>query len=421
MAALEPVIYPVVAQHAAEAAFLSAQRRSAVGAANLSLRQLRYHDQRIAAHVDALRLAKDAGEAAGTMQLAADDSGAIFVAATLAIEGGALEGLERVLALCEAVPGAQSGLFAALGWSDSRDLRGVVAGMLGSSDPFRRLAGLVACCMHRVDPGVTSGRRIEDPDCRARARALRMTGELGLREHVSRLLNWMEDENPACQFWAAWSAVLLGDRNKAHERLLSVGLSDVSEGPRAFRLALVSMNIPAAHGVLQRFPREDVVALGRLIRGSGLVGDPRYVGWLINHMKDDKLARRAGEAFSLITGADLVALNLRRVRSEDLETGPNDDPNDPNVEMDEDDGLPWPDQAKIQAWWNANSQRFQPGVRYFMGQPLNPENCLRVLKEGFQRQRILAAHHLCLLKPGTVLFNTSAPAWRQQRLLAEMS
>jgi hypothetical protein len=46
--------------------------------------------------------------------------------------------------------------------------------------------------------------------------------------------------------------------------------------------------------------------------------------------------------------------------------------------------------------------------------------CIDVLKNGYQRQRILAAHYLCLLDPGTPLFNTSAPAWRQQRLLARM-
>ncbi len=76
------------------------------------------------------------------------------------------------------------------------------------------------------------------------------------------------------------------------------------------------------------------------ILGSGFAGDPRYVGWLINHMKDEKLARLAGEAFSLITGADLTALNLRYSRPEDLETGPNDDPEDANVDVDPDEGLP---------------------------------------------------------------------------------
>jgi hypothetical protein len=43
-----------------------------------------------------------------------------------------------------------------------------------------------------------------------------------------------------------------------------------------------------------------------------------------------------------------------------------------------------------------------------------------LLKNGFQRQRMAAAIYLCLLKPGTPLFNCAAPAWRQQRLLAQM-
>jgi hypothetical protein len=40
-----------------------------------------------------------------------------------------------------------------------------------------------------------------------------------------------------------------------------------------------------------------------------------------------------------------------------------------------------------------------------------------VLKTGLQRQRMLAAHHASLLRPGTPLFNTAAPAWRQKRAL----
>jgi hypothetical protein len=75
----------------------------------------------------------------------------------------------------------------------------------------------------------------------------------------------------------------------------------------------------------------------------------------------------------------------------------------------------------VQGWWNANSHHFQSGGRYLLGEPVSRENCMRVLKDGYQRQRILAAHYLCLLNPGTPLFNTSAPAWRQQRLLAKMS
>src|SRR5205085_11399091 len=94
---------------------------------------------------------------------------------------------------------------------------------------------------------------------------------------------------------------------------------------------------------------------------------------------------------------------------------------DDNVDVDVDGALPWPDAAKVERWWRDQSHRFHTGARYFMGAPVSREHCLHVLKAGYQRQRILAAHYLCLLEPGTPLFNTGAPAWRQQKLLAQMS
>jgi uncharacterized protein (TIGR02270 family) len=157
-----------------------------------------------------------------------------------------------------------------------------------------------------------------------------------------------------------------------------------------------------------------------VIENSGVGGDPTFVPWLITQMVDPNDSRAAGEAFSFITGVDLALLDLERKPPENFESGPNDDPDDPNVEMDPDEGLPWPDVKKVEDWWHANAGRFQKGTSYFMGQPVTKEHCIHVLKTGYQRQRILAAQYLCLLEPGTPLFNTAAPAWRQQRLLAAM-
>ena len=112
---------------------------------------------------------------------------------------------------------------------------------------------------------------------------------------------------------------------------------------------------------------------------------------------------------------------LDRPAPENFEAGPNDDPDDPDVDMDPDDGLPWPDAAKIEKWWKDNEGRFRKGTRSFMGAPVTRDHCIDVLENGCQRQRILAAHYLCLLEPGTPLFNTTAPAWRQQRALAKMT
>jgi uncharacterized protein (TIGR02270 family) len=222
------------------------------------------------------------------------------------------------------------------------------------------------------------------------------------------------------EWWSAWTAVLLGNRDVALEAAIRMGLGPGEHRGEAFRIALQALSPREAHGALQRLA-SNLGQQRRLIEGSGVVGDPAYVPWLIKHMSDDQTARLAGEAFSLVTGADLVERRLDRPRPEGFESGPNDDPNDPNVDMDPDDGLPWPDPNRIQDWWAKNSHRFQPGQRYFMGAPVTRAHCIDVLKNGYQRQRILATHYLCLLEPGTPLFNTSAPAWRQQKLLAQMT
>jgi uncharacterized protein (TIGR02270 family) len=104
---------------------------------------------------------------------------------------------------------------------------------------------------------------------------------------------------------------------------------------------------------------------------------------------------------------------------EGIETGPVDDPADGDVALDEDDGLPWPDAGGVADWWTDRAQSFAAGVRHFMGAPPSWEHALRVRKEGCQRQRRAASEYLCLLRPGTMLFPTDAPAWRQQRWLDE--
>jgi uncharacterized protein (TIGR02270 family) len=178
------------------------------------------------------------------------------------------------------------------------------------------------------------------------------------------------------------------------------------------------MSTGDGHIVLQQLLSDGEIRL--VIEGSGIIGDPRYTAWLISHMRNKPTARIACEAFSLVTGIDVTLSRLEVEPPQDFRPGPSDNPNDNDVTPDPDSGLPWPDVNKIEDWWQANQHRFQKGTRYFMGQPVTKEHCIHVLKTGYQRQRILAAQYLCLLEPGTPLFNTSAPAWRQQRLLAAM-
>ena len=270
--------------------------------------------------------------------------------------------------------------------------------------------------MHGADPGHAVTAAIEDVDPSLRARALRAVGELGRSDLGPLCERYLGDADSDAVFSAAYSAVLLGNRGVALEALTRLGLEPGVNRTRAFRLMLQAKNVSASHAVLQQLGG-DPQQRRWLIQGSGIAGDPKYVSWLIGHMANEKTARLAGEAFSLITGVDVSKSGLEGEPPENFESGPNDDPNDADVAMDPDHDLPWPDPQKIESWWAANGSRFQAGSRYFMGAPVTREHCIDVLKNGSQPQRLLAAHYLCLLDPGTPLFNTSAPAWRQQRLL----
>jgi uncharacterized protein (TIGR02270 family) len=345
--------------------------------------------------------------------------GEVFAATVRAIEEKDERRLDKLFALVIAVPAAQPGLISAFGWVSARHLQGTGGRLLASLEPFKREVGIAACVMHRVDAGAALNAAVTDPDAQLRARALRAAGGLGRRDLLAACTAALADEDAACRFWAVHSAVLLGDRVAAVESLTALALQ---EGPRrvaALRLLLKVISLLQANELLKMLARNPN-DIRLLIQGVGITGDPYYVPWLIRQMEDLKLARLAGESFSFITGLDLAYLDLERKPPEGVEFGSNDDPEDDNVAMDEDDSLPWPDPAKIQGWWEANKNGFTDGQRYFMGAPVSREHCIHVLKEGYQRQRIAAAMYLCLLEPGTKLFPTGAPAWRQQRWLAKM-
>jgi uncharacterized protein (TIGR02270 family) len=386
----------------------------------VTLGEIRRFDDRIAAHLDGLSIAGDQAWRFCDELLETASAGAVFTAAVRTIEMRNKNRLGRLLSLTEALPDRRHGLISAFGWLEREHLVGIVSDLLSCEEPFSRMVGIAACSVHRVDPGPMLARLIQDVSSIARQRALRLIGEIGSHEALPVCLTALQEADRDCEFWAARSAVLLGTHSDALEFLIEIGLEPGPYRRYGFHLVLQALSVNSAHRLLQRLA-EDSTQRGWLLKGSGIVGDPSYVAWLIKQMADLRDARLAGEAFSLIVGVNLGEVGLESKRPDGFESGPNDDPSNTNVETDPDEGLPWPDVVKVEKWWAANSSRFQKGTRYFMGAPVTREHCIHVLKTGHQRQRILAAHYLCLLNPGTPLFNTSAPAWRQQRLLANMA
>ncbi|MEN9365830.1 MAG: hypothetical protein RL489_188 [Pseudomonadota bacterium] len=429
-----PPIPIVVSQHADEAAHLRHVRSVLLRSPHVQLHRLQRLDDRIAAHLDGIAVAGDFGLKICLEALDIPSAGAVFASAVRALELKDVALLHRLFAIAAAEPPAERGLLSAFGWVPAQALQGVIRDLLASGDAARRAAGLAACVMHGVDPGPALAATLAEADAAPPlcARALRAAGEAGRLNLLPVVRAACATEDVAHRFWAARSCLLLGDRSEVPRAVLG----DFAEGDgpwsdAAAGLLLKVLDIDAARLHLRGWSGRAKVpgpagmaARRRLIRRCGIAGDAFIVPWLIGQMADPLVSRLAGEAFSRLTGADLAALDLERKppegASDGLYGGPNDDPDDDNVALDEDESLPWPDPERVQAWWQANQARFPAGQRFFVGAPPSPAQAVAVLRTGTQRQRIAAAQWRSLLAPGTMLFQTAAPAWRQQRWLAAM-
>lgn len=414
------VIAEVVEQHVEEAASLADLRRFHVRAPHVNLEHLGRLDERLAAHLDGIAVAGDAGWKCSEEALAAGRSGNLFAAAVPVIQARNEKRLQTLLALAEASADARAGFLSALGWASADDLRQVGSLLLSSANPFSRYAGIVGCSMHGLDPGLILSNALKSPEPLLRARAYRAAGELGREDLLGACTAGVQDADEASRSWAAWSAVRLGNRETALDALMDMyrAAGKKPENRSAVRadLVLLALDLPRAHALLSEIAR-DPSRQRHLIAGAGLVGDSIYIPWLIEQMAHEPVARLAGEAFTLIAGADLEALDLEKDAPDEVDSEPNDDAESVLVDMDPDDGLPWPDAAKVAQWWAANKARFASGVRTLIGEPLSADSCLRVLRLGYQRQRRLAALHRALQNPSGPIFECRAPASQQLRAL----
>lgn len=418
MSTAHPAIIERVAdQHASEADFLWLLRDRAVSAPHLKLDRLLRLDNRVEAHVDGLRVAGEAGWELAVEELAFEEAGEMFAASVLALESRDWTRIDRVIDLAERVPDAARGLFSALGWVERAHLHGTVKALLDSDAPFRRRLGLIACALHRVDPGARLKAAIDDPEPGLRARALKAAGELGRIDLSQAVHERLTDDHPGCRFSAAWAAVLLGDRGQCLAQLFTIAadLASPWQAP-ALQLAPRLLTSPAAQAWFRDLSAA-TAWLRLLITAIGVRGDASYVPWLIERMQTPEFARLAGEAFSMITGADLAYDDLETDRPEGFESGPTENPQDEDVALDPDDDLPWPAPELITRWWQANAARFADPQRYLCGQPVTEAHCRDILRTGFQRQRRAAALELALMRADRPLFECRAPAFRQQAAL----
>ncbi|WP_417692525.1 TIGR02270 family protein [Pseudomonas sp.] len=405
----------VLDQHAEEASFLAVLRDYALRAPHYDIDHLDKLDNRLDAHLDGLRIAAPGGLETLLTQLGPHAIGEMFVCVVLAFEAANAKVLSRLSEHLRSALETERGYLMALGWLDWERVSPWIERMLASPEPLFRRLGLAACGMHRHDPGPALLAVLSDADPSVLARAARTAGELRRRDLLPAIRTHRQHEDAATRFWANWAIAQMGDEQALEP------LRQFAERPGEFQYRALCVLLawqerePSIAWIRQlvQDPRDRRIG----IQALGLLGDPVCVPWLIQQMSDLPYARVAGEAFSLITGADLALLDLELQDLPDFDAGPNDDPQDSNVTMDPDENLPWPDPQLITVWWQAHGGDFQAGVGYVLGQMQSEASFRHALAQGQQRQRIAAACGIARFRPTEVLFPTSAPAWRQKQLL----
>ena len=358
---------------------------------------------------------------------AAFRSGLAFVTAVVALRGGVFEVFEEQLTQLESDPTLLAPLASALSWLEYSDVRPHIEHLLGASSPALLRLGVVATVAQRVDPGVALARALDAKPPALRASALEAVGRLALRDFLPRLHAAFEDEDDTCRFWAAWSAVRLGE----HEGIRVLGRFATEGGAFAIPACNIALRALDADQAVRTHARLlSVTGNERLaLVAAGIIGDPALVSRLLDAMESPMLARRAGAAFCLMTGCDLrqndldaegppretaapdavpqvVAGNEKAAAQLTREAGD-------SLDDESDDDLAWPDNARLRQWWDEHRSAYVRGVRYLSGLPIRPAQMAQVLRTGNQQQRAAASLELALLNPHAPWLDVTAPAHRQ--------
>jgi uncharacterized protein (TIGR02270 family) len=410
------VILSLIEQHAESAAFLWFRRDGAARAAHHSLLTLADIDARIEAHLDGLRVAGATGAEVARAALAEDDAGVLFVAAVLALGGGDLRGLARLLDLAAAEPARCRELIAALGWVPWETVAPLLPGFFHADcPPFLHLVGIAACAAHGRDPGPVLGHSLYAVDLALRARALRAVGELYRLPLARDVKIEIAAEDEDCRFWATWTSALLGDA-QAVEALWPFASGDGPMAARALDLAMRRLDPKIAMGwleVLQSRPASVRIAC----HGATALAEVAAVQWLLAAAREPALARLAAEGISAVTGLTIRG-PLAGKAPEGFSAGPTSDSADSDVALDPDEHLPWPEPSALEARCRDAIASMARGVRHTEGKPTTPERLQLVLRQGTQPRRASAALELLLRTKAGPLFPVRAPAARQRSALA---
>ena len=417
----------VTEQYAEDAPFLFLQRGRALRAHRTRLGDLRRLDERLEANIDGLYTAGDAGWELASAALSEGSPAGVFTAACLAILSERNERLDAVLDRALVQPGLAEALVSAAAFIRSPQSISSLRSIFKSERRGACEAALKGFAELRADPDEVLKNLALSSRPTVQAMAFRLAGVTGRRDLVYLMTRQIgtphsahqDKETNLVQFHAAWSAARLGCRDRDVLEMLR----KFAEENSPFAEESMQMTALCMNGEEARTWLSSLVGRGRTPRwvasACAVLGDPFLLMQCKGLLEREDTARIAGEVFARITGVDLESAGLTGPKPENFAWGPDDDPENPNVEMDLDEGLPWPSPERIDAWWAENARLFEHGAPYANGRLADLQCLEETLFAGCQPSRAGAALRLAVAHPGEHLFPVYAHARRQLQLLGK--
>jgi uncharacterized protein (TIGR02270 family) len=407
----QPVYRDIFEQYSTDAAFLWLLRSIAIEQPHNSCHDIFVLEQRINKQLNGLMSAVDTGWAVCKEALSQEEAGEVFTATVIAMRSHDAVKIQQAVLAGLSSNECSKGLISAMGWLPENIVTPWLQRFLNGKDMSHKLLGIATCSVRRQDPGEILTQILKRSECQQHqalyARALRLVGELRRQDCMPALQVAINDERDDIRFWSNWSAVLLGQK-ACLQQLKPFVLDNASQYQYlAMQLCFRVLTVEQGRVWISALAQNES-NIRAVIQATGILADPHAVNWLITKMTDPKLAKVAGEAFTFITGADLVKHQLTAEQPITHPMHPNNELDDSDIELDTDENLAYPDHKKVAALWRSKGQKFIIGRRYFLGKLLTTQWLKVIVNDGTQRQRHAAALELALNENSMLFTNTRA-------------
>jgi len=396
-------------QYVDEASFLWLMHTIAVDQPHYGVKELHNLENRIESQLNGLMGNLDIAWTVCEQRIEDDaESGEIFTAAILAFRSHDQTKVQMVVEAAMLSEEGYQGLLYALTWLPGNLVHDWIKRFFTSKDLNHKKLAIQVCNIRRENPADYLVSILQRDDCLEKIdlyiAALKIAGELKRFDLLEHLLKAIEHDDEAVKFWAIRSAIFIGD--KAQVVKLEPYISKSSElQHEAIEIAFRVLPIATARQWVAKLV-DDPEQIRTLIIITGVIGDPFAIDWLLQKMHETEFARVAAEAFSLITGTNLINMDMANQPPEDADSLPNEDPDDENVKMHDDENLPWPNVIKVQSYWNSIKSNYIAGQRYLLGNHIGLLFLKNNLESALQRQRHAIAIEISLIDKNEKLFNT---------------